>query len=163
MLIVLTISSYSQDLFIGVNRYSVNTNKSSPIGFIIGGTYNNLYFDVSSNLSKGIGRRIDFFFISDVSVKTDKVSTTLFNIGYDIKKNKYHIVPIIGFGYTRNIWQDPLQDSKLDTYYFKDKIQPHLNLGVSIKYFKKHYGVLVGVGLMERFKLELIYNFKYVR
>jgi hypothetical protein len=154
---------YSQDLFIGINKYSVNTNKSSPIGFIVGGTYKNFYLDLSSNLSKGVGKKIDFYFKSDISTKTDKVNVTLINTGYDIILNKYHIIPIIGFGYTRDIWQDPIQDSKLDTYYFTDKIQPHLNIGISTKYFFKNYGILVGVGLMERFKLELIYNFNKKR
>jgi len=159
MLIVLTISSYSQDLFIGVNKYSINTNKSSSLGYIIGGTYNHFYIDLSSNLSKGIGRKIDFYFKSSISIKTDKVNTLLVNVGYDfIKKKKYHIVPIIGVGYTRNIWQDPIQESILDTYYFTDKIQPHLNIGISSKYFFKNYGFLIGVGLMERFKFELIYE-----
>lgn len=160
MLIVLTISSYSQDLFIGINKYGINTKESSSVGFIIGGSYEHFYVDLSSNLVTGIGRKIDFYFKSEVTIKTNKTNVTLINVGYDfVKKRKYHIIPTIGFGYHRIIWQGPIEDIKLDSYYITDKINPYINFGLSTKYFFKDFGVLMGFGLKEQFKFCLIYKF----
>ncbi len=38
-------------------------------------------------------------------------------------------------------------------------MNPHLNIGISAKYYYKKLGVMAGIGLMERYKFCLVYNF----
>jgi hypothetical protein len=145
--------SYGQfDVSIGGSMYNSDV---SMVGINFGMSYDHFYFDLSSNMAVGKGEELDFS--SSYSYSTDKAWIGLMNIGYNIYiNNKWFITPIIGYGQSKYIYQDPIG---WDTYYYGDA-NHHFNIGISTKFFiDDNIGLMIGGGSFERFKAALCYRF----
>lgn len=131
----------------GVSVYGVDANESSSAGIGFGMAFENVYFDISSNLSTGKGEELEFS--SSYTKKSNKLQVNLINFGYAIRMNKTSIIPLVGYGWTREIYED---DLAFDTYYF-GKSEGSFNLGVmGVFDLFDNGGLYVGAGIYENFK-----------
>jgi hypothetical protein len=78
------------------------------------------------------------------------------NTGYNVQiKEKWFITPIIGIGWTWDIYQNISGYLK---YYYRDP-KSFFNIGLSTKFFlKDDIGIIVGGGLNELFKASIVYK-----
>lgn len=151
------LSLFSQSIGVGVSSFSnTNTRSSSNTGIHLSVGYKSIYIDYSSNWSTGNGKELNYS--SSYSYPTNKKEASVVNLGYRIKLNKYvSLIPTIGYGWTRDIYEDPI----LFQTYFYDKPKNFTNFGgiLEIK-FAKNFGVYWGLGSFEQYKAGLSYTIK---
>jgi hypothetical protein len=154
-MLMITLTSFSQiDASLGITNFSLDTKLSSNNGINVGLTIKHLYLDFSSNMAKGSGSYLDFS--SQSTYNSDKVRSSIINIGYNIFPLKiWSITPIVGYGYTNDIYEDQIS---WDTYFY-GKAKSHINFGIVTKIYIKDIGIFVGKGTLEDFKIGLSYKF----
>lgn len=144
------------DISLGMTGFALNTKSSSKIGFNMGLTINHFYCDFSNNFASGKGEELDFS--SSNTYKADKLSVGIINVGYNINvfpSNTWYITPLIGYGYARDIYEDPVG---FDTYFY-GKTKSYFNFGVITKVYLNKFGIFGGIGTFEKFKFGLAYKF----
>lgn len=161
LLILTFLPSYGQsvvslspiDIQIGLSHYSIDTKSSRNNSFSFGASLNRFYFDMSTNSVSGYGSYLDYS--SSETYITDKVNAMVFNLGYVIMpSDKFSVVPMLGWGLSSNIYQDPIA---FDTYFQGDQ-KSYVNIAVIGKFYINNFGIYAGVGTFERFKVGLSYR-----
>ena len=146
-------SIYSVSMGGGVSYFPIDTKDASNVGFNIMFTINKIYCDISSNGASGDGEELDFS--SSYTRPANKLNVGVFNVGYIISVKKVSIIPMVGYGWSNEIYQDPIG---WDTYYY-GKATGHFNIGVAGNVqLSKMVGLYVGVGNYERFKAGLSFQ-----
>ncbi|MCX6259221.1 MAG: hypothetical protein NTY95_00080 [Bacteroidia bacterium] len=147
-----TLLSYGQmDVSAGVSLYN---SQNFNMGLNAGASLNNFYLDISSNLKGGSGNRLSSG--SNYPLDTKRDFIFLMNAGYNVQiKEKWFITPIIGIGWTWDIYQNISGYLK---YYYRDP-RSFFNIGLSTKFFlNDDVGIIVGGGLNELFKASIVYK-----
>jgi hypothetical protein len=156
-MLVFTLTSFGQtDLSLGVTGFSLDTKLSSKVGLNIGVSINHFYCDLSSNMASGKGEELDFS--SSSTYNANKMSVGVINVGYNIfilPSKIWSITPMIGYGYAREIYEDPIG---WDTYFYGDT-KSYINFAVITKVYVNNIGIFAGTGVIERFKFGLSYKF----
>ncbi|MDP2338030.1 MAG: hypothetical protein Q8N05_16610 [Bacteroidota bacterium] len=134
------------------NYFNAETKDSPKNGYGFSVSFNRIYMDISSNFSGGKGEYLEYS--SQYSYSSEKIHITLLNFGYIIPVKSFSIIPVIGFGESKEIYQDPVG---WETYYF-GKSTTKINLGIigTIK-LSEHFRFHAGVGTFENFKAGLSY------
>lgn len=137
----------------GFGVFSGDTRESSAVGLNLNFALANVYMDFSSNFSTGDGEELDYS--SSQTYESDKLQVNLINFGYAIRLNKVSIIPVMGYGWTRKIYQDPVA---FDTYFYGDS-EGKFNIG-AIGVFEafKGGGFYAGVGSFEVFKAGVYFS-----
>lgn len=157
--IVLFFTSQAQGLHsitmgMGISNFHIKTYSSSNIGVNFNFSVDQIYMDLSSNCAKGEGEYLDF--TSTYTRQADKLNIGVCNIGYIITMKKVSIIPIVGYGWSRKIYQDPIG---WDTYCY-GKSSGHFNIGVvGNLQLSKVINLHIGIGTYERLKAGLAYQF----
>ena len=156
MFVSILTSSAQTDISLGMTGFALDTKTSSKVGLNMGLTINHFYCDFSGNLATGKGEELDFS--SSSTYKADKLSVGTINIGYNINvlpSRVWYITPLIGYGYAREIYEDPIG---WDTYFYGEN-KPYFNFGVITKVYINQIGIFGGIGVIENFKFGLAYKF----
>jgi hypothetical protein len=139
---------------LGLASFSEDTKESSNLALNMGFAIYNFYFDFSSNLSTGKGEELDF--TSSYTIKSNKLQVSVFNLGYAIRINKVSIIPLLGYGWTRGIYEDSLA---FDTYYFGES-KGDINIGaMGVFDLAGKGGLYAGLGTFENFKIGIWIGF----
>lgn len=153
-------NSYSQNynsfftIGAGVSYFDKDVKESSNLGVNFSLSIGKVYFDVASNFSTGQGEELDFS--SSETYKTDKISLGVVNVGYIINLKKFSVIPVLGYGWSTEIFEDPIA---FDTYFYGDN-EAHFNTGIKGSYLiGNNMAVNLGVGLFERFSGGISYVF----
>lgn len=163
IVLIMSISSlsysqlYSATGGCGVSVFGIDTKKASNVGVNMSMSLNKIYCDFSFNGASGKGEQLDFS--SSYTKPADKVNVGVFNVGYiiSIKKiKKLSLIPVIGWGYSNDIFEDPIG---WDTYYY-GPVTSHFNIGaVGNVQLGKWVGLYVGCGTYEKFKAGISVQF----
>src|SRR5690606_440168 len=112
----------------GVSVFSEDAKESSNVGAYLSFSINKVYFSIASNFAKGKGEELDYS--SSETYNSNKVVLGLLNFGYIFEINKFNIIPVLGYGWSREIYEDPIA---FDTYFYGDS-ETHFNAGVKGRY-----------------------------
>ena len=147
-------SDYTLSTGIGLSYFNEDTQDASPVGVSFSLSVYNFYFGFASNLAKGKGEELDYS--SSETYNANKTSVAVINFGYIIDLNKFGIVPLIGYGSSRKIYEDPIS---FDTYFYGDRVSK-INFGVKGMYFiNDTIGITLGIGTYEM--LTAAINFRF--
>lgn len=114
----------------------------------------NFHFDFAANMVTGKGTELDFQ--SNQTTKSDKKSIAVFNFGYSIDVKKFSFIPVLGYAYTEDIYEDPIA---FDTFYYANH-QGEINFGGRIGVdLYKGAGIMVGVGTIEKLNFSVRMGF----
>jgi len=157
VMLVFTLTSFSQsDLSLGVTGFSLDTKLSSKVGINLGVSINHFYCDLSSNMASGKGEELDFS--SSSTYNANKLSVGVINVGYNfyiLPSHMWSVTPMIGYGYAREIYEDPIG---WDTYFYGNT-NSYINFAIITKVYIDKVGIFVGTGVIEKFKFGLSYKF----
>jgi hypothetical protein len=135
-----------------MSKFNTETKNSPSTGFGFSLSFNRFYMDLASNFSSGKGEPLKFS--SEHSYAANKCNVGVFNVGYIIPIRRFSIIPYLGYGYSNEIFQDPVG---WDTYYLGEtKSDISVGLIGSIK-IANHLRFQAGVGTFETFKVGLTY------
>jgi len=150
-LVLNPVLSFGQvDISVGITMY--NSHNSNP-GLNAGISFKNFYFDISSNLKGGDGKRQD----ASSDIKTDNIFVFSINPGYNtrLKRNLY-ILPVAGVGWKSDIYQNHY--GARETYSYEN-FKAYMNIGLYAKvYIKGDVGLIAGIGYPEIAKLAFVYK-----
>lgn len=138
----------------GVSVFDAETKESSNAGVSLSFAISGFYIDLSSNFASGDGEELEFS--SSQTYESDKLLVSVINFGYMVPVGEIRITPVMGYGWTREIFQDPVG---WNTYYYGDA-EGHFNIGVKgMLLLDKNFGLYFGVGAFERFSGGLSFYF----
>jgi hypothetical protein len=154
ILSLISIFSYSQvnnAIDIGTSYINISELNSPYYTFKFGLYFQNFYFDMGSNFSKGNGNELNK--PSMILYKNIKAAIYIVNFGYRIELTKrFYFTPIIGLINIREIYQD---NKGWNNWFYGDIINK-LNLGANVNYyFSKHIGIILGTSTVEKIKLSI--------
>ena len=139
---------------LGVSYFSEDVMEASNIALQLNFSISNIYLDLSSNFASGKGTELDFQ--STETTQATKKLILLFNIGYALQYNKLSIIPVMGYGRTMDIYEDPIA---FDTYYYADP-ESNFNVGAKVSYdFFGNAGLTAGIGTFEKFNIAMWFGF----
>ena len=125
----------------GISYFNEDVKESSKMALNFSICTMNFYLDFASNLAKGKGTELDFQ--SSETRISNKMQLNVFNLGYAIRLNKVSIFPVIGYGWTRSIYEDPIA---FDTYYYGEA-EGKFNFGIKSSFnLFGNGGLIIGVG-----------------
>lgn len=158
LVISLPLVSFSQNnlscsMGLGVVAYSIDTKSASPVGLNMSISFDKIYMDFSSNLASGKGEYLDFS--SSETYSANKINVGVINIGYIISNDRFYIIPIIGYGWSKDIYQDPIG---WDTYCYGKSLF-HFNAGAVAGIKFNQIAIQGGAGIYEIFKVGVSYIF----
>lgn len=129
----------------GVSVFNADTKESYSAGISFSFAISGFYIDLASNFASGDGEELEFS--SSQTYDSDKLLASVINFGYMIPLGNFRITPVIGYGWTKEIFQDPVG---WDTYYYGDS-EGRFNIGVKgMILFDEKVGLYFGVGCYER-------------
>jgi len=138
----------------GVSFFNEDVKESSNTAFHFDFCFYNFYFDFASNLASGKGTELDYQ--SSQTSKLNKMQINIINVGYAVRLNKLSLFPIVGYGWTMDIYEDPIA---FDTYYYDNPIGK-FNLGAKAAYLlSENVGLLAGFGTYEKFNIAIWLRF----
>lgn len=140
---------------IGVSFFNEDVKQASNnTGVNMSLSLYNFHFDFAGNMVTGKGTELDFQ--SNQTTKSDKKSIAVFNFGYSIDVKKFSFIPVLGYAYTEDIYEDPIA---FDTFYYANH-QSEINLGGRIGVdLYKGAGIMVGVGTFEKLNFSVRMGF----
>ena len=146
-MIALTIGMNAQT-FVGLGVSTINKQPSLSLDFAFDG----YYMGFSSNYATGDGTELNYS--SDSTYATDISNVSVLNFGYFIPLSKtISIAPILGYGSTSTIFQDPVG---FNTYFY-GATEVAVNLGVKATYIvDDSVGVMIGIGTFENLQASLV-------
>ena len=146
-MVALTLGMNAQT-FIGVGVSTIKQQTSWSIDF----AYDGYYMGFSSNYATGDGTELNY--ASDSTYATDSSNVSVLNFGYFIPLSKtISIAPILGYGSTSTIFQDPVG---FNTYFYGET-KGAVNLGVKATYIiDNSVGFMIGVGTFENLQASLV-------
>jgi hypothetical protein len=139
------------DISVGVTIY--NSQNSNP-GLNAGVSFKKFYFDISSNLKGGDGKRQD----TSSDIKTENIFVFSINTGYNtLLKRNWYILPVVGVGWKSDIIQNHYGAKETYSY---ENFKAYMNIGLYAKvYVKGDVGVIAGIGYPEVAKFSVVYKF----
>lgn len=149
-----TAQQLQQKLMMGLtaNKFNVDAENASNMGYGFIMSFNKIYFDFTGNFANGEGEYLEFS--SSSTYAADKVSIIVMNFGYIINFKKAAIIPIIGWGRTGDIYQDPIG---WDTYFIKSK--SHINIGlIGLLNVNEKVAIQAGYGLFDGIKIGISFK-----
>jgi len=134
------------------NQFNFDTRNSSQRGYGMIFSWNKIYMDISSNFAQAEGEQLKFS--SSSTFTLNKVQAMCLNFGYILKLKSVAVIPIIGWGNTGDIYQDPVGWM---TYYTVDK--SHFNVGIIGRLLvAKQFSIQGGYATFEGIKIGISYN-----
>jgi hypothetical protein len=128
--------------------------EASSVGIGFSGSINRFYYDIASNLASGQGEYLNFS--SSYSYSANKISVSVFNVGYIFKYSRFGTIPFIGWGSSSEIFQDPIGWNT----YFQANHKDHINLGIiGFADLEPQVRFQLGFGSFEKFKVGFSYIF----
>ncbi len=148
---VLAQSQVRLDVMTGISSVYSQTDKDHVGSYCLGVSINKLYVDLNTN------------FLTENTVKTSPtyiqqaLSVKGFNVGYVLFKKGFSIIPVFGYYQFNKIVQDPiiLLNPQITTIY---NYESSVNVGCNVRYVHNHVGLMAGLGLVDRFKLTLVFR-----
>jgi hypothetical protein len=105
-------------------------------------------------MASGKGEELNFS--SSSTYNANKLSVGVINFGYNIlPSNIWSVTPMIGYGYAREIYEDPIG---WNTYFYGDT-KAYINFAIITKIYVDKIGIFIGTGVIEKFKFGLSYKF----
>jgi hypothetical protein len=155
-------TSYGQKSLLSFGLYGTGfleeTKNASKFALGISGSYGRLYIDVSSNFARGKGEYLNFH--SSSTRAASKINVGVGNFGYTFYYKNIRIIPTIGFGWARMIYEDPIL---FDSYY-EGESDIKYNLGLVLAFPVSQYvDITIGGGTYEIFKLGFSFNLRQIQ
>lgn len=132
----------------GMSSFDINTKRSSSNGLSFTGSIDRFYIDFSGNMASGKGEYLEFQ--SSKSYSANKISVGVINLGYIIPIKITYFAPVIGYGWSHEIYEDPIA---FPTYFYGDK-NTYINVGViGGIIIDDNLGLNFGLGTYEKLKI----------
>ena len=135
---------------VGLSFFNEDVNESTNTAFHFNMCFWNFYVDFASNLATGKGEELNFR--SGQTTKSNKMRVSVINVGYAIRINKVSLIPVLGYGWTMDIYEDPIA---FDTYFYDDP-KSKFNLGAKAAFdLFGNAGLTAGLGTFEKFNISI--------